>query len=108
MHIFKPVFKILFHRLLRPCCKNTLLLFVQSHTQLFLNFLTSFPIKRLTFTPIKTDACSPAPITTLINRTLTMPTSCHCDPSHSKLKAKTTLPLKLQIAKPFTLEHRQV
>src|SRR6266571_141134 len=70
MHILEPVFQELFHSLLGPCCEDALLLLIERGMELLLYLAARLAVECLPFPPIQGDACSPAAILPLVNRSL--------------------------------------
>src|SRR6266699_3745186 len=80
VYIFQPIFKVLLHRLLWPCCKYTLLLLMQSLLQCLKRFLACLPVELLSVSIFKRDFGYPPTVFAQVNRAFTVAVSflpCH-------------------------------
>src|SRR2546421_4181144 len=84
MHLFKPILKVVLHRLLRPYQECTLFLLMQGLLQLLIRLFASLTIEVLTAMIFQGHTCSPSAIFAPVNGPFTMPTQlrlCHTNTS---------------------------
>src|SRR5258708_17884089 len=101
MYLFKPILKVVLHRLLRPYQKCTLFLLMQGLLQLLIRLLASLTIEVLTTMIFQGHTCSPSAILTSVNGPFTMPTLLRLCHTNTSLEAKNCLIINSQTTRQY-------